>query len=235
VRRVLKSADHIISDSSDIENHARKFYGIEDEITVIPPGVRPYKGENKSRRELGLPEDKIIMATLGRLVVRKNNTELIDVMKKICRDFNCHLFIMGEGPERTTIERKISEAGVQDRVTLIGRVGDEKFQIMAAADIYVSTAIHEGFGLVFLEAMESGLPIVSYNNGGQVDFLIDGKTGYLIEFGDTQTFTDRLLQLCRTKEMRDKMGNHNRSYIKEFYTIRCADKYLELFNEYSRH
>ena len=65
----------------------------------------------------------------------------------------------------------------------MGRVGEEKFQIMCASDIYVSTAIHEGFGLVFLEAMESGLPVISYNNGGQVDFLMDNTTGFLVEFG----------------------------------------------------
>jgi glycosyltransferase involved in cell wall biosynthesis len=218
VRRMLEAADHIISDSSDIENHARNLYGIKKEITVIPPGVRPYKGEKESRKELGLPEDKRILVTLGRLVVRKNNTELIKVMKNLCRDFDCHLLIMGDGPERSNLEKKITQYGLQDKITLTGRVGEEKFQIMSAADIYVSTAIHEGFGLVFLEGMESGLPVVCFNNGGQVDFLKDGITGYLLEFGDTQGFCGRLAELCRSEEIRIQMSKHNKSYIKEFYT-----------------
>jgi glycosyltransferase involved in cell wall biosynthesis len=232
VRRMLEAADHIISDSSDIENHARKIYGVENGITVIPPGVRPYNGIKKNRKELGLPEDKIILVTLGRLVVRKNNNELIAVMGKICRDFDCHLLIMGDGPERSSLEKKIRQYGLEDKITLTGRVGEEKFQIMSASDIYVSTAIHEGFGLVFLEAMESRLPVVSYNNGGQVDFLKDGTTGFLIEFGETEKFCDRLIQLIRSGEMRAQMSRNNRDYIKEFYTSRCSEKYLDILYQH---
>jgi glycosyltransferase involved in cell wall biosynthesis len=225
---MLEAADHIISDSSDIENHARRIYGTKNGITVIPPGVRPYNGSEKSRKELGLPEDKIILVTLGRLVVRKNNTELIAVMGKICCDFDCHLLIMGDGPERSNLEKKIRQYGLEDKITLTGRVGEEKFQIMSASDIYVSTATHEGFGLVFLEAMESGLPVVSYNNGGQVDFLKDGTTGFLIELGETEKFCDQLMQLIRSGEMRAQMSRNNRGYIKKFYTSRCSEKYLEI-------
>ena len=156
-------------------------------------------------------------------------------MKNLCRDFDCHLLIMGDGPERSILENKIREFGLQDRITLTGRVGEEKFQIMSAADIYISTAIHEGFGLVFLEAMESGLPVVSYNNGGQVDFLIDGTTGFLIEFGHTEKFCDRLIELIRSKELRNQMSRHNQDYIKGFYTSRCTEKYLEILNNHCVH
>jgi glycosyltransferase involved in cell wall biosynthesis len=225
---MLKEANYIISDSSDIENHARKHYGIDNEITIIPPGVRPYEGKHRSRKELGLPEDKILIVTLGRLVGRKNNIELIEIIKGLCREFNCHLFILGDGPERSSLEKKIHKLGLEDSITLTGRVGYEKFQIMSASDIYVSTAIHEGFGLVFLEAMESGLPVVSYNNGGQVDFLIDGTTGFLVELGQVDRFRHCLKMLLRSSELREKIRRHNRVYIKKFYTSLCAEKYLEI-------
>jgi glycosyltransferase involved in cell wall biosynthesis len=232
VRKMLDAADHIISDSKDIMNHAKKISRNNKQISVIPPGVRPYRGIQKSRKELGLPDDKIILVTLGRLVVRKNNTELIHIFGSISSMFNCHLVIMGDGPERTTLEKSIKQHGLENKVTLAGRVGEEKFQIMSAADIYVSTAVHEGFGLVFLEAMESGLPVVSYDNGGQVDFLIDGTTGFLIRLGDSEKFADRLKQLMHSAEMRSEMRRHNREYIKGFYTDRCAEKYMQIFNRY---
>jgi glycosyltransferase involved in cell wall biosynthesis len=233
VRKILENADHIISDSKDIENHARRIYGITKQITVIPPGVRPYKGAEKSRKELGLPEEKIILVTLGRLVVRKNNTELLDIFKRVAGSLDCHLFIMGDGPEKPTLEDRIRRNGLENRVTLTGRVGEEKFQIMAAADIYVSTATHEGFGLVFLEAMESGLPVVSYDNGGQIDFLMDGTTGFLIHLGDTEKFTFRLRELIGSSEMRHDMGRHNKEYVRNFYVSRCAEEYLKILNKHS--
>lgn len=230
VRRMLKSADHVVSDSNDILNHAVRIYGVTRPITVIPPGVRPYSGRKPERRELGLPEDKILLVTLGRLVVRKNNTELIEVMDAVGRAHNCHLVIMGDGPERKTLEEKIRSLKLEKHITLKGRVGEEKFQIMSAADIYVSTAVHEGFGLVFLEALECGLPVVCYNNGGQVDFLIDGTTGFLVPLGDTRRFCERLVGLIGSADTRGRIGRHNRDYIKKFYVDRCADQYLNVFN-----
>ena len=233
VRKMLNTADHVISDSHDIENHARRIYGIAKPITVIPPGVRPFKGEKKSRKDLGLPENKTVLMTLGRLVARKNNIQLIGIIKKIENLCDCHLVIMGDGPERAVLEKRIQQYGLKSRITLAGRVGEEKFQLMASADIYVSTAIHEGFGLVFLEAMESGLPVLSYDNGGQTDFLIDGKTGFMIEFGDMEKFSDRLLELIQSVELRQQMSRYNREYIQNFYTSRCAEKYIEILTKYS--
>jgi glycosyltransferase involved in cell wall biosynthesis len=234
VRKMLESADHIISDSKDIENHAKRIYGTKNQITVIPPGVSPYRGTKKTRKELGLPEDKLILVTLGRLVVRKNNTELLDIFKDISASFDCHLVIMGDGPEKLVLEKRVRENGLENKVTLTGRVGEEKFQIMAASDIYVSTAVHEGFGLVFLEAMESGLPVVCYDNGGQVDFLINGTTGFLIKLGDRSKFSDRLKELLLASDIRVNMSRHNQEYIKGFYISQCADSYLKIFNNYHR-
>jgi L-malate glycosyltransferase len=140
---------------------------------------------------------------------------------------------MGDGPERPILEEKIEQYGLKSRITLAGRVGEEKFQLMTAADIYVSTAIHEGFGLVFLEAMESGLPVLSYDNGGQTDFLIDGKTGFMVELGDIEKYSDRLVELIHSVELRKQMSRHNRKYIQNFYTSRCAEMYIEILTKHS--
>jgi glycosyltransferase involved in cell wall biosynthesis len=231
VRKMLNGADRVISDSSDIKDYAIKYYGIERRIDVIPPGVSPYTGPSRSRVELGLPENEVILITLGRLVKRKNNQELLDVFDRVRRCAPCHLMIMGEGPDRSHLEKKISELGLHDCVTLTGRVGEEKFQYMAASDVYVSTATHEGFGLVFLEAMESGLPVISYDNGGQVDFLKYGKTGFLVSLGDRDAFSLRLKELILSERMRKEMSLYNKSYIRNFYTHECAKKYLSIFYE----
>lgn len=228
VRRMLNSADKIISDSTDIERYARRYYGIERDIKVIPPGVRPYKGNIKTRTELGLPKEKIILSTLGRLVERKNNSELLEIMSKINKNNRYHLLIMGEGPDRVNLERKIQDMNLREAVTLAGRVGDEKFQYLTASDIYVSTAIHEGFGLVFLEAMESGLPVISYDNGGQIDFLKNSKTGFLVDFGNNEIFCSRLIELIESEQMRKRMSHYNKNYIKEFYIQNCAKKHLSV-------
>jgi len=231
VRKMLNCADKVISDSSDIERHARKYYGIKREIVVIPPGIKPYNELTKTREELCLPKDKLILSTLGRLVARKNNAELLEIFSEVRKAKKCHLLIMGDGPDRINLESKLEELNLSNSVTLTGRVGEEKFQYLSASDVYVSTATHEGFGLVFLEAMESGLPIVCYDNGGQIDFLKDGQTGFLVKLGHKKTFCDRLLELIRSNEIRERMAIHNRNYVKNFYTINGAKKHLAVFKE----
>jgi glycosyltransferase involved in cell wall biosynthesis len=231
VKYMLNSADAVVSDSNDIKHHARKRYGVHRPIEIIPPGVAPYRGRKLSRLELGLPEDKILMTTLGRLVPRKNNAELVEIFSMLPNRKACHLVIMGEGPDRETIERKIEQLGVKESVTLLGRVGEEKFDILAASDIYVSSATHEGFGLVFLEAMVTGLPVVCYDNGGQVDFLIENKTGHICHLGDKPQFRDRLNALATSDKKRQEMQAYVRQYIPAFYINKCAESYVDVFQK----
>ena len=94
-----------------------------------------------------------------------------------------HLVIVGTGPEFERLKGVTVRAGLANRL-FTGSVSEErKWQILHSADIYASTTMHEGFGLVYLEAMAAGLPVITCDRGGQVDFLRDGETGFLIPEG----------------------------------------------------
>jgi glycosyltransferase involved in cell wall biosynthesis len=142
------------------------------------------------------------------------------------------LLIIGDGSEKDNIGKLSKQLGITNAVRLLGRVSDEeKFQYLAASDVYLSTAIHEGFGIVFLEAMECGLPVISYDRGGQTDFLREGKTGYLIELGNKGDFALKLKGLLNSNPLRMDICAHNKNYVKEFYIEHVAEKYISIFNE----
>ena len=92
-----------------------------------------------------------------------------------------HGIIIGEGPERGYLEDLIVELSLEDRISLAGNVDEErKFQYLSAADVFVLSSVHEGFGIVIQEAMQTGITIVATNNGGQTDLITNGENGYLV-------------------------------------------------------
>jgi len=165
-------------------------------------------------------------------VKRKNLDDALAVLSEIRDCYRFKFLIIGEGPERPHLERLTRWFGLGGRVRFLGNVSDEvKFQLLDLSDCYLSTASHEGFGLVFLEAMECGLPIICYDRGGQTDFLRNGQTGFLIPLGDRRSFVEKLIELIENPERKRQISKHNRNLVKSYYINACAEKYLSLFQD----
>ena len=102
-----------------------------------------------------------------------------------------------------------ADMGVADRLFFCGHVTDaKKFQLLQISDVYVSSSRHEGFGIVFLEAMASGLPIACYDNGGQADFLKNNETGFLVPVGNKDLLANRILDLYKNVRLKDETFIH---------------------------
>jgi len=232
VNAMLKTADRVVAQSNDTKNNAHRFYKIKRRVDVIPLGIKKPVFTNKTRSDLGLDADETVFCTLGRLIKRKNIEDIFKVISHLRDTYNYKLLIMGDGPERKHLEGLISQLGLNGKVRFLGNVTEEvKFQVLNLSDVYLSTALHEGFGLVFLEAMECGLPIICYNRGGQNDFLVDGKTGFLVELGDKEGFYANIVKLLENAALKQRIGSYNRELIKSYYIDRCADKYIDLFED----
>jgi glycosyltransferase involved in cell wall biosynthesis len=188
----------------------------------------------RDRAGLGIGEDRFVMISVGRIVARKGIDVLLDVVRRL-DDPRDLLLVIGAGPLRESLEAQARELGVAERVRFAGRTTDvEKWQSLACADAYVSTAMHEGFGLVFLEAMHSGLPIVCYDCGGQTDFLEDGRTGAVVPLGDSEPIVDALRRIKADPALRTRQGAFNRARVLDFSIERCAARYEEIFAEVVR-
>lgn len=231
VQWMLKAADRVVAQSSDTRDNARRHYGIDRPIDIIPLGIKKPVFTPKSRGELGVPQDDFVVCTIGRLVKRKNIDDALQILSTLLPRTNMTFLVIGDGPERPHLEKLSLQLNMGRKVRFLGNVSDEtKFQLLAVSDCYISTAMHEGFGLVFLEAMECGLPIVCYNRGGQIDFLASGATGFLVELGDREGFADKLQQVIDRPELRERFRSRNRRLIKDYYIRRCAERYLDLFS-----
>lgn len=230
VKYLLRRADGVVAQSRNTQDNVHQYYDPMVTVERIPLGIKRPVLREGSRRTYGFADKDILLVTLGRLVARKATDQLISLMKSLDAT-SARLLVVGTGPQEQLLRAKANELTVGARVHFLGHVDEsEKFKLLQMSDIFVSASQHEGFGLVFLEAMACGLPVVCYDHGGQTDFLSDGKTGCVVSLNDLKSFTDQCLALARNGDLRRKMGQENRQRVEEFYIDRCAEHYERLFD-----
>lgn len=231
VRFILNKSDAIVAQSSNTKNNAIKYYKPKKDISIIPLAYHPVAYEKVSRKEINLTEKDFVIVTVGRLVKRKSIDTMIDGLSHL-KFKSWKLVIIGDGPEKTYLEKMSDELQIRDKIIFTGFVSDEvKYQYLQNADIFAMTSLHEGFGIVFMEAMFCGLPIIATNNGGQVDFLKDEENALLIDVKDSNGFAHSVDRLHKSITLANKMGKNNKKKISEFYADEVADQYIKLFNE----
>ncbi len=229
IKRLLRRADVVVGQSNNTLDNMRRFYTPEIEGLRIPLGIRKPVIISAFRKDYGLDDDDILLVTVGRLVARKAITQLIQMVHDL-KDKRLRLLILGTGPQEDLLKKETKRMRLDKRVLFFGHVEEtQKFSILQICDIYVSTSQHEGFGLVFLEAMACGLPIVCYDNGGQTDFLVNQETGYVVPLNNLDLFKKQCKLLVENHLLRKTIGENNKRVVEQFYIDNCASMYENLF------
>ena len=220
VNYVCRQAVALTAISQDTAERAREFHNVKKEIFVVPIGI-PRRENKVVKQHSTSPAKKIV--TIGRLIPRKQYPVLLEALKKLP---GMELVVIGSGPLEEELKKKTHEFELVNRVKWAGHVSEnEKAAILAEADIYVSSASHAGFGLVFLEAMAAGLPIVATNVGGQLDFLEQNKNALLVPANDTESLVKALVKLANDLELRRRMSDNNLTKVKDYYWDNLAGKF----------
>jgi glycosyltransferase involved in cell wall biosynthesis len=229
VDSVLRSSAAVVAQSVNTRENAYRYYGYRGPIEIIPLGIRQPEFAPATRGALGLPVGEFLLVTVGRLVKRKALERLLHALARPeCSA--AHLVVVGSGPELDPLRSLSERLSLGARVRFLGRVEEErKWQILAASDAYVSSTLHEGFGLVYLEAMAAGLPVITPDHGGQVDFLRDGESGYLVPAGNDERLAAAIARAAAEPEERKRMGASNRRRAPEHRIERCAAAYEAVY------
>jgi len=229
VAHVLRRADVVVAQSQDTASNVARLYGVERAVELIPLGIdRPPAVEGPVQRsEFDIPENAFVLVTAGRIVARKACTQLIDTLGAVSGTV---LLLVGDGPEAAAVMQRAAECNVADRVRMLGYVSEAvKHRAYRVADAFVSTSQHEGFGLVFLEAMAFGLPIVCYDRGGQTDFLTTPATGDVVPLNDIRAFNEAVRNLRDSAERRAAIRRTNLARVEDYFISRCAERYERVF------
>lgn len=231
ISRLLRSADAVVGNSNDTLENMRCYYAAEIDGIRIALGIKGNVVDHVPRIHYGFSDDEILMVTIGRLVARKSIVQLIEVVQALKKE-KIRLLVLGDGPEERSLKDFCAKRQLGDKIVFFGFLDEsEKFKILHMCDLFVSTSQHEGFGLAFLEAMQGGLPIVCYDNGGQNDFLKDQETGYIVRLNDITQFRKRCEILINNPDIRERIGEANKVRARQFHIDRCAALYEDVFTE----
>ncbi len=178
------------------------------------------------------PRDRRYISAAGRLVPQKGFDVLIRSYA-LARLPELDLLIAGEGPERQRLAGLVAELGLVGRVQLLGRLSHHEIaELHAGADFFVlSSVAEEGFPLVCVEALASGLPLVATRSGGVEELVEDGVQGLLVDMGDPQGLSHALRRLGTDGALRAEMAVEARERAEQFDWDVITRQYLELYRE----
>jgi glycosyltransferase involved in cell wall biosynthesis len=226
-------ATRIASVSHDLKRHMVA-EGLPDaRIEVIHNGIEVGPLERTSReairRELGVPDDRIVIGSIARLDPVKHLQALVEAVGLLKgRGRQVSAVIVGDGPERAALERQTREQGLEAGVHFVGHRDDAR-RYLQAMDIYVNSSISEGISLTILEAMAAGLPVVATAVGGTPE-IVDDAVGRLVPSRDSSTLADAIAHLAARPALCVALGDAARKRVIDRFTIEAmVDHYFELY------
>lgn len=158
-----------------------------------------------TRAALGIEPDRIVIGTVGRLSPQKNPLDFVRIAETICaKHERVHFLSVGEGPLRPRVENAIRKAGLEDRVTLLGLRTDVP-NLMRTMDLYIMTSLWEGLPRVVVQALATGVPVISYDVAGTKEIVREGKNGFLVPSGDWQALAERIDRVLKDDALRDDL------------------------------
>jgi glycosyltransferase involved in cell wall biosynthesis len=207
-------------------------------VGVVYNGVRtPSEAFERSavRTELGVGDGDFVVVQVARLdPIKDHKTAIHAIVAAARRVPRMRFFIIGEGPQRVTIEKELRTLSVNGQVTLLGLRHDVP-RLLAAADAFLLTSVSEGIPVTVLEAMAAGVPVVATRVGGLPELVTDGKTGFLAAPGDTIGLADALVRLAKDSKLRARFSAGGiQTFELQFTEQKMIDSYDRLYQNMLR-
>jgi glycosyltransferase involved in cell wall biosynthesis len=213
-----------------------------DKLVVINSGIElgkfeeiPFNEKQDLKSELGIPDNSLVVGTVGRLVPVKGPEFLIEAARYIhSKHHNTSFVFTGDGPLKQDLEQKARKLGIEKNILFLGW-RDDVARIICIYDIFCLPSLNEGMGRVLVEAMALGKPIVASDIGGIPDLVVHGKNGFLVPPKNSLQLARHIQILIEDKEKREKMGQAGKemalNFSKEIMVEKISNLYKELMTQ----
>lgn len=206
-------------------------------ITTIPVGLElaNFDGgkERKFREELGIPADQKIILYVGKVEERRKPIFCIDVYRKVkAKNKQCCLVYVGQGPMIGKVHDYVVTHGVED-VHFVDRIPQNELpSLYAESSLFILPTRYEIFGMVLMEAMYFGCPVITYKAAGPLDVISNSEDGIVMDTFDEEEWANQILKIFASENCCNKMGKAGQEKIKRQYQWNIiAQKYYARYQE----
>lgn len=231
VGRVFKQADHIVTVSNKLRNIAVESFGCKEKITTIANGIFPRAPEIRQ----GYRSDKKIMLSVSNLVKIKGIDLNLQAFAALMDKHPDLVYkIIGDGPDLNRLKGIAASLNIPgDRIHFMGRLSNrEAVKQMSEADIFSLPSWREGFGVVYIEAMSQGRPVIACQGEGIEDVIRPGENGFLVKPRDLNSLIETLDYLLTNPETAANIGANAQKIVLENYTWdKNAEKTIDVYKK----
>jgi len=214
-----------IAISHDTEQYFRKTARQYD-VQLLPNAIDYEKFHCDNDRQ---PNTKLRLVNVGSYQAKKNQRFLVEVAKKLHeRHIDFELNLLGDGEKFGEVASLIKNNCLEANVMQRGNV-ENVAEYLWQSDIYIHSAYYEPFGLVLVEAMAAGLPVVTLDGRGNRDLIVQGKNGYMVYEQNAEHFADRILEIWNDKQKYQEMSGFTQEFARQYDIKPYVDKLLELY------
>jgi glycosyltransferase involved in cell wall biosynthesis len=216
--------DHVATVSRAVRDELIAAGIAPEHLTAVPTGIDFARFERASiepvlRRELGLPEDAVLVGTIAILRKGKGHHHLLEAAAKVLAAApQVHFVFAGDGPQSENLKRQAAELGIEGHVHFLGLRRDVP-AVLAGFDLFVLPTRREALGTSFIEAQAMGVPVIGSRTGGVPETMIEGETGLLVPPEDPIALAAAILELVRDPARRRAMGERGSTFVRERYSV----------------
>lgn len=231
----INNSDAVTSVSESLKQDTLKFFKIKKEVHVVPNFIciNDYKDYNKhcNRSDYAGSNEKIVIHISNFRKVKRIE-DVISVFSKIAEKVPSKLLLVGDGPERSNIEKMVREKGLLKEVRFLGKVSEPE-SLLCISDLFLLTSETESFGLAALEAMACKVPVISTNTGGIPEVNKHGVSGFLSNVGDVDDMAKNALKVLSDEHLSTfKEQAYKRA--KEFDVSKILPLYINIYKKVSK-
>jgi N-acetyl-alpha-D-glucosaminyl L-malate synthase BshA len=229
----INNSDAVTSVSQSLKDDTLRLFNIKKEIEVVPNFIDTKKYENlysNCERELIASNNEKIITHISNIRKVKRVDDVIEIFDRIQKELPAKLVIVGDGPEKESLENLCKKKGIDEKVLFVGN-SHEVDKILCFSDLFILPSEHESFGLVALEAMVCGVPVISSNAGGLPEVNIHGESGYLSNVGNIDEMAKNALKILVNSDTHQLFKRKAKENAQRFETKLIVPIYEEIYKK----